>query len=142
MPHTPGHVLPTTPTTTTTTAKTFMDKLADLFAETLRRRPVTQTDDMDAGMFNRMQDDYNQALRTLSSLINTNMFSEAGQNVMQGLQTQGQAMQALGNMAMPQMTPPAPPQTPQAPTMSPQSLANFGQRSTPPQQPQSYIPGM
>ena len=74
MPHTPGHVLPTTPTTTTTTAKTFMDKLADLFAETLGRGPVTQTDDMDAGMFNRMQDDYNQALRTLSSLINTNMF--------------------------------------------------------------------
>ena len=152
MPHVPGHVEPQQPTMD---GQSFLDRLGDLFADVLNQTNQGMQQNVDPFILNRQKTDYQQALRALATLMQSDFFENLGESAMQGLQTQGQGMQALGNMAMPQTTPPQPPSspggqtkisrsnpylTPQAPAMNPQAVASFAQRSTPPKMPMQQIP--
>jgi len=156
MPHVPGHIdspsampqgmpqgMPTTPPSPPPMERSFMDRLGELFAEFINRGQGEGASGSPQSV------NYANAISALNALIQSNAFGDFSEKTMQALQTQGQGMQALGNMAQqtmqPSVTAPTTPQptTPQPgapPVMNPQALANFGQRSTPPTTPMQQIP--
>jgi hypothetical protein len=150
MPHVPGHTdspspmpqgMPTTPPPPPM-EKSFMDRLGELFAEYIGRGQGEQTNGSAQSI------NYANAISALNALIQSNAFGDFSEKTMRALQTQGQGMQALGGMTQDLMSPTSAPSSPVVapPVMNPKQFANFGQRSTPPQQPQpqpqSYVPGM
>jgi hypothetical protein len=135
MPHVPGHVEPQQPAMA---GQSFLDRLGDLFADVLNQTNQGMQQNIDPIILNRQKIDYQQALRALATLMQSDFFENLGESAMQGLQVQGQGMQALGNM--PQQIMPTTPKPATAPAMNPQAVASFAQRSTPPKMPMQQIP--
>ena len=143
MPHVPGHVEAQQPATA---GQSFLDRLGDLFADVLNQTNQGMQQNINPLILNRQKTDYQQALKALATLMQSNFFegmSDIGGQAMQGLQTQGQGMQDLGNIGQQMVAPSKPnvaPSQPQQPVMNPQAFANFSQRSTPPKMPMQQIP--